>query len=127
MSTLFSSLSRRLPLLGAAIAAVALFVGGCATATEAPVERLVTSQATVRAAEEVGAGQSPRAAFHLRLAKEQLAEAKRMINAGKNAEANVMLQRAAADAELSMALTKQVIAMRQAERVKREVASLRNP
>ncbi len=126
MSTRFSTFSRRLPLLGTAIAALALLVG-CATASEAPVERLVTSQATVRAAEEVGAGQSPRAAFHLRLAKEQLADAKRMMNAGKNAEANVLLQRAASDAELSMALTKQLIAVRQAERVKREVAALRNP
>lgn len=124
MSTLFSS--RRLPLLGTAIAAVALLVG-CATTAEAPVERLVTSQATVRAAEEIGAGQSPRAAFHLRLAKEQLADAKRLINAGKNAEANILLQRAAADAELSMALTKQLIAVRQAERVKREVAELQKP
>jgi hypothetical protein len=126
MSTLNSSLVRRVPALAAAIAAAALLVG-CATTSEAPVERLVTSQATVRAAEEVGAGQSPRAAFHLRLAKEQLAEAKRMINAGNNEEANVLLQRAAADAELSMALTKQVIAMRQAERIKREVAALQAP
>lgn len=126
MSNLSFSVSRRVPLLGAAIAAAALLVG-CATASEAPIERLVTSQATVRAAEEVGAGQSPRAAFHLRLAKEQLADAKRLINVGKNAEANVLLQRAAADAELSMALTKQVIAMRQAERVKHEVAALRAP
>jgi hypothetical protein len=126
MSTLFSSSSRRLSLLGTAIAALA-FLAGCATTSEAPVERLVSSQATVRAAEEIGAGQSPRAAFHLRLAKEQLADAKRMINAGKNAEANVLLQRAAADAELSMALTKQLIAVRQAERVKREVAALQSP
>lgn len=109
-----------------ALAAIALTTGAaCVTTAEAPVERLVNSQSKVRAAEEIGAGQSPRAAFHLRLAKEQLADAKRMMNAGRNAEADILLQKAAADAELSMALTKQVIALRQAERVKREVAALR--
>lgn len=116
---------RSTSLVLAALTTTTLAVGGaCATVTEPPLETLVRSQATVRAAEEIGAGQSPRAAFHLRLAKEQLADAKRMMNAGKNAEAQVMLQKAMADAELSMALTKQLIAMRQAERVKQEIASL---
>lgn len=111
--------------LARSVAALAL-LGSCATAEPAPLERLARSQAAVRAAEEGGAAQEPRAAYHLKLAREQLADARRLLNAGQNAAAVALLRRAAADADLALAYTRLVLARREAATVKKEVLSLRN-
>lgn len=61
-------------------------------------------QAAVRAAEEVGANNEPKAALHLQLARDQIAAAERLAADGDEKEARLMLDRAKVDAELALQL-----------------------
>jgi hypothetical protein len=92
---------------GAAVLAFPL--AGCA-GYPAPTEHLANSYANIRAAQEVGALSSPQAALHLKLAQEEQAKAKALVDDGKNEPADFMTMRANADAELSIALTREVAA-----------------
>lgn len=87
------------------LVAVALLVGACAGAPK-PTEQLVDAQSAIRAAEEVGADRVPQAQLHAQLAKEQLTRANKLIENGDNTEAERVLQRAKADAELAIALSR---------------------
>ncbi len=73
----------------------------------APTEHMVTSQSSVRAAQEVNAGQNPQAALHLKLAQEQVDQAKQLMADGENKRAEYVLLRAEADAELAVALARE--------------------
>jgi hypothetical protein len=86
-----------------AIAAV-LGAAACATTQPVPVAELRASEAGVRLARDVGASDDPEAAVHLRLAVEQLDEARELIDAGDCTRAEWMLRRALMDAELARAL-----------------------
>lgn len=73
----------------------------------APSERLITAQAAIRGALEIGAsGSPPRAALHLQLAQEQVLKAKRYIDEGLPERAELVLRQAQADAELAIALAR---------------------
>jgi hypothetical protein len=98
---------KKLFLSGAAFLAFPLI--GCA-GYPAPTEHLANSYANIRAAQEVGALSSPQAALHLKLAQEEQAKAKALVDDGKNEPADFMTMRANADAELSIALTREVAA-----------------
>lgn len=78
----------------------------CASAPP-PHEREASSEASIRAANEVGAAQVPQAALHLKLAQEQLDKAKAQMNNGDNQDAAYTLLRAQADAELALALARE--------------------
>ncbi|MBX3187034.1 MAG: DUF4398 domain-containing protein [Labilithrix sp.] len=67
-----------------------------------PADKLSRSEGAVRGAEELGAEQDPTAALHLKLAREQLAIGKKLIEGGDNARAEGVLLRAEADAEVAM-------------------------
>ena len=96
-----------------AIAAAAIALGtGCASA---PLKS-DASTSGIRAAEEVGAEEVPRAALHLQLAKEQLARAEQLSSDGETERADSMLLRAEADAELAVLLSR--------EKAEREEAAL---
>ncbi len=87
-------------LLGAAL------IGGCAT-TAPPVDKMESSAASIRGAEQAGAEDVPRAALYLQLANENSAKAKTLI--AKGGEDNMkaaarLLMRASADGELAIAL-----------------------
>ncbi len=87
-------------------AAAFLFAAACASTSPKPNEKAESSSAAIRVAEEVGATHSPNAALHLQLAKEQFQHA-RMLTAQKDkAQADRLLMRAQADAELSLALAR---------------------
>ncbi len=94
-----------------AIAAVASV--GCGASYPAPSEHLASSMAAVRAAQETGANNVPKAQLHLKLAEEQVAQAKALIADGKNERADYMTLRAYNDAALAMAIARQN-ALRQA-------------
>jgi hypothetical protein len=84
----------------------AALVGGCAT-SRPPTERMESSAASIRGAEEAGANDVPRAALHLQLANEQSGRAKVLIASGgqDNMRAAArLLMRASADGELAIAL-----------------------
>jgi hypothetical protein len=87
-------------LLGAAL------VGGCASSPP-PTERMESSAASIRGAQEAGAEDVPRAALYLQLATEQSAKAKVLIATGDKDNMKTaanLLMRASADGELAIAL-----------------------
>jgi uncharacterized protein YqfA (UPF0365 family) len=68
---------------------------------------MADSAAALRGAEEVGAAAQPQAALNLKLAQEELARSKALMDDGKNEEADFMTLRAKADAELALALARE--------------------
>ncbi len=83
------------------VGAIAIVVG-CASA---PL-RTEASTSGIRAAEEAGAASVPQASLHLQLAREELDLARGMAKKGDKAEAESMLLRAEADAELAVVLSR---------------------
>ena len=82
-----------------------------------PTDRLASSEAAIRTAIEVGAPNEPRAALHLKLAKDQLDQGKALIKDGDNQRADYVLRRAEADAELSLALARENNSKTEAQQV----------
>lgn len=80
--------------------------GGCAGAP-APTERLTTAEAAIRGAREIDAQNVPRGALHLKLAQDQVEQAKQYIADDRNQRADLALRRALADAELAIALARE--------------------
>ncbi len=79
-----------------------------------PQETLTAAKAAVAGAEVAGAAAEPKAALHLKLAKEQLAKAEKLIEDGDNEEAASVIDRAQADADLSFSLAKEADAKKEA-------------
>lgn len=82
---------------------LALIGAGCGS-SDVPTSTMVNARASARAAEEVGAEQTPQASYHLELAKEELGHASALANDGEDAAAERMFIRARVDAELAIAL-----------------------
>lgn len=94
----------KLGILGVAMSAVtATMTVGCAR----PLLRTEGTTSGIRAAEEVGAADVPRAALHLQLAKEELEHAKALFAKGEKEIAASLLMRSEADAELAVALARE--------------------
>jgi Domain of unknown function (DUF4398) len=107
-------------LLSVAVVATAI-AAGCASV---PL-RTESSTSGIRAAEEVGARKVPQAALHLQLAKEELQKAKNLAADGKEEMANSMLQRAEADAELAVMLSREHAEQAEARAAMKRVRELR--
>jgi len=97
-----------------------LFIAGCGSDSIVVDEESSTS--SIRAAEEVGAGDISNASLYLQLAKEELVKAQTFAENGDKEEAESMLLRASADGELAVALSRSDIDKKEAadaiERVK---------
>jgi len=89
-------------------------LAGCASHPQ-PTQNLTSSMAAVRGAEEVGAENVPEAKLYLQLAKDEVANAQRMMNDGKGERADLMSRRAYSDAELSISLTREHAARMRAQ------------
>ena len=109
---------------GLGVLAFAALLVGCASA---PTKQLGESQAALRAAEEVGAGNHPEAAYHLKLAEDQIAAAKELIDGNRRERrmAKRHLQRAELDAELAIAYTRTAGAEERAKEAWHEVNELK--
>ena len=83
-----------------------VMLAACAS-TPVPADKLANSQAAVRSAEEMNAERNPDAALYLRLAREQLDDAKKKIKDGDNERATYVLARAQADAEVALNLARE--------------------
>jgi hypothetical protein len=105
------------------LVALSTFVG-CA-APPVPAEKLASAEAGIRAAAEVGAEGVPQAALHLKLARDQVDQAKGLVQRGDRDRATVVLDRAEADAALSLALARESAARAEAAAVLAQVQSLR--
>lgn len=90
------------------ILAVTMFVA-LSRCASAPVttDLLASTEAPIRAAEELGATRVPEAALQLRLAQDQMELAKQFLQNGNKQRAEMILLRAQADAELAVALAKE--------------------
>jgi hypothetical protein len=89
-----------------------VFQGACGTTNSGAVVAVPSlgaedSTGAIRAAEEVGAAHNPEAALHLELAKEQFEHARKLTSPDDRPAATRLLLRARADADLSLALTRQ--------------------
>jgi len=82
---------------------LAAVIAGCGSS---PVVNKEASTSAIRAAEEVGASKVPSASLYLQLAKEGLEKAKALAAKGEKEQAESMLLRAQADAELAVALSR---------------------
>jgi hypothetical protein len=80
-------------------------IWGCSS-YPVPNAKVASSEAAIRAAQETGSSQVPQAALHLKLAEEQLEQAKKLIRNNDNERASYVLARAEADAELAVALSR---------------------
>jgi len=90
-----------------------------------PHDALSAAQADVKGAEVGGAGENPKAALHVKLAKDQIEIAQKQIADGDNEEAARTLDRAQADAELALALSKEAKAQGDASEASEQVGKLR--
>ena len=97
----------------------------CGASYPAPHERMATSASGVRAAEEVNADKNPQAALHLKLAKEQIDQAKQLMTDGDNKRAEFVLLRADSDAELAVALAREDATKAEAAKAQEEVRAMK--
>jgi hypothetical protein len=82
---------------------LAAVIAGCGSG---PAVNKEASTSAIRAAEEVGASTVPTASLYLQLAKEELENAKGLAAKGDKEQAESMLLRSQADAELAVALSR---------------------
>jgi hypothetical protein len=91
-----------------------LFALGCAGNHPAPNDQMAEVLAANRSANELGAQKNPKAQLHIKLAEDQVAQAKAAMAEDDNERADSLLIRAKADAELAIALTREENAQTQA-------------
>ncbi len=120
-----SSLSFRASGLIASVLLVSFGTAACGGSYPAPTEKMANTTAAVRAAEEVGGNKEPQAALHLKLAEEQLEQAKKLMAEEDNKRADYILMRADADAELAVALAREASAKAEAQKARDDLAALK--
>lgn len=103
----------------------ALLIAACGASAPVPESALTTSKADIRAAQAVGAPNVPQAALHLKMARDQVAEAQGLIKNGQNTKAQLVLDRADADAQLAIALTRSKQLKAEAARAIKKVHELK--
>jgi hypothetical protein len=103
-------------LLATATSSITALSLGCASHPP-PTDHMASAIAAVRGAQVAVAqsGQVPEAALQLKLAEEEVAQAREMIEGGDNERADYMTLRAYNDAELALALARQHQAQKGAE------------
>jgi len=107
----------------------AILVAGCGGASDA-VEAQVSANATAETAAAIAAAETaapkdhPQASLHLKLARDQLQQAKRLMREDEDEKAGLLLQRATADAELALMLARETDAKEKAARARAQVEAL---
>lgn len=86
---------------------LATALAACA-GTPASPDRVASAQAAIRSAGEVGAEHNPNAALYLQYSREEFAQAQDLSRRGEGERAERVLLRAQADAELALALSREV-------------------
>ena len=95
------------------------------TKVQLPADRLERSEASMRGAEEVGANGVPAARLRLQLAREETSAAKAMAARGDE-RAVLLLARAESDAELAIALAREVSVHNDALKAAEELKAVRD-
>ncbi|HWP08857.1 MAG TPA: DUF4398 domain-containing protein [Polyangiaceae bacterium] len=102
----------------------ALALAGCSSTHTMPAN-YAPAQTAIGAADAVGARNEPRAALHLKMARDAVARAQVLARQGDEHEAQLTLDRARTDAELALMVTREATARREANDAKRELDGLR--
>jgi hypothetical protein len=108
-----------------AILACTLLIAACGSSLPPPSDRLASAEAASRSARELGAEKDPKAALHLKLAQEQIDQAKGLMKENDNKRADLILQRAGSDAELAVMYAKENTARAEADRAQEKVKNLK--
>lgn len=95
--------------------------------SQLPPSRMADTQAAVSAATAVGAEQHPSAALHLKMARDQLQEARGLVDRGKDDQAKLVLDRANADAELALIITREADASQRVSKARAQIDALQGP
>ena len=94
----------------------------CCASHPPPTDNLASAIAAVRGAREAGADQVPKAALQLKLAEEQVTQARALMKDGDNERADYMTLRAFNDAELALALAREQQANARAQKADQAAA-----
>jgi hypothetical protein len=105
-----------------ALGSLAALAAACGSS--AAVMPAVEATTSIRAAEAAGAQNEPKAALHLKRAKDQSARAEELLAKGDDEGARLLLDQAAVDAELALVLTHEVTAQADTEQVLQKVHEL---
>ncbi len=105
------------------VSLIACFTVACGGAA-VPHQELNTAEASIRAAEVGGAPELPQAALHLKYATDGVQQAKALIAKEENEQAQLILQRAAADAEVALAMAQHEEALAEANEVLEQINQL---
>jgi hypothetical protein len=97
----------------------------CATTDSVTTKEVTDTKSAISAAEGAGAEDQPQAALHLKLARDQVKQAERLINDDKDEEALLVLARAESDAKLALALTQEAKAKTDATEAMARIEELR--
>ncbi len=100
-------------------------LAACGSSIPPPSDKMASAEAASRSARELGADKDPKAALHLRLAQEQIDQAKKLMADGDNKRADLVLQRASSDAELSVMYAKETAATAEATKAKEKVQAMK--
>lgn len=112
---------QRISVVAVLAALAASACGGAAV----PQDKLTAAQAAVRAAEVGGAADNPQAALHLKYARDQIAQAQKLIEDDENEAAAALLDRAWVDAELALQLSRVEEAKAEAAAARKEIQQLK--
>lgn len=93
---------------------LAALVGACGS-TPLSTAAVARAKSSMSAAEAIGAKQNPQAALHLKMARDDIAAAERLNENGEEEEAARALERADADAQLALSLTREEHMRKEAE------------
>ena len=104
-----------------AFVVLAAACGGSSTNSRMPPQDAARAQAAIRSASAAGAQSDPHAAMYLQFAKQSETKAKKLAQRGEHDSAKLLMNDAKADAELSLALTKQHQAAAKCDQAKRRL------
>jgi hypothetical protein len=97
--------------------AIVMLAATCAVAcasTPVPADKYARARAAIKSAEVMNVERQPNAAAHLRIAREEVEQAKTLLQKGENEEAGYVLLRAEADADVAMNLAREAYAKQEA-------------
>jgi len=89
------------------IASPSLLVACACASAPPPTDKMASVEASIRAARDLGSGQVRSSQTSLKLAEDELSRARELSKNDSNDKAASMLERAAADAELAIALAQE--------------------
>ena len=104
-----------------------LLIGAGCASYPPPTDHVASAIAATRGAQEAGAPRVPRAALSLKLAEEEVGQARTMLENGDNERADFMTLRAYNDAELALALSREDAARRRSEQAATVAAAAERP